>query len=29
MIDVDWAFISDVRDRWLERWRREIIAGGR
>lgn len=29
MIDVDWGFISDVRDRWLERWRREIIAGGR
>jgi putative spermidine/putrescine transport system substrate-binding protein len=26
MIDVDWAFITDVRDRWLERWRREIIA---
>ena len=29
VIDVDWAVISDQRDRWLERWRREIIAGSR
>jgi putative spermidine/putrescine transport system substrate-binding protein len=29
MIDVDWGVISEQRDRWLERWRREIIAGSR
>jgi putative spermidine/putrescine transport system substrate-binding protein len=29
MIGVDWGFIADSRDRWLERWRREIIAAGR
>lgn len=25
-IPVDWGFISENRDRWLERWKREIIA---
>ena len=28
-LDVDWGYITEVRDRWNERWRREIIAGGR
>jgi putative spermidine/putrescine transport system substrate-binding protein len=27
MIPVDWAYIGEVRDDWLDRWRREVIAG--
>jgi putative spermidine/putrescine transport system substrate-binding protein len=27
MIPVDWAFIGEVRDDWLDRWRREVITG--
>lgn len=27
MIPVDWALIGEVRDDWLDRWRREVIAG--
>lgn len=27
MIPVDWAVVGEVRDDWLDRWRREVIAG--
>jgi putative spermidine/putrescine transport system substrate-binding protein len=27
MIPVDWAVIGEVRDDWLDRWRREVITG--
>jgi hypothetical protein len=27
MIPVDWSFIGEVRDDWLDRWRREVITG--
>ena len=27
MIPVDWGYVGSVRDQWLERWRREVIAG--
>lgn len=27
MIQVDWVLIAEVRDEWLERWRREVISG--
>jgi putative spermidine/putrescine transport system substrate-binding protein len=26
MVPVDWIYVSTVRDRWNERWRREIIS---
>ncbi|QRM33059.1 ABC transporter substrate-binding protein [Microvirga sp. VF16] len=26
-IDADWGYVAEVRDRWLERWRREVIGG--
>ncbi len=25
MVPIDWAFVATVRDRWNERWRREVI----
>jgi putative spermidine/putrescine transport system substrate-binding protein len=27
MIPVDWTVIGEVRDDWLDRWRREVITG--
>lgn len=27
MIPVDWSHVGEVRDDWLDRWRREVIAG--
>jgi len=26
MIPVDWIYLTQVRDQWLERWRKEVIA---
>jgi putative spermidine/putrescine transport system substrate-binding protein len=25
MVPIDWGFVATVRDRWNERWRREVI----
>ena len=27
MIPVDWSYVGQVRDDWLQRWRRDVIAG--
>ncbi len=27
ILPVDWGYIANARDQWLERWRREVIAG--
>ncbi|MBI1777629.1 MAG: ABC transporter substrate-binding protein [Proteobacteria bacterium] len=29
MVAIDWVYVSTVRDRWNDRWRREIIAASR
>lgn len=27
MLPVDWVYLTQVRDQWLERWRKEVIGG--
>ena len=29
MVPIDWVFVSTVRDKWNDRWRREIISASR
>ncbi len=26
MVAVDWLYVSQVRDKWLERWQKEVMS---